>query len=99
MNKVLTPKQQATLKSKMKAAKAMFLSWRTGEAFFDVKPQNFSDALDAILMQVHFRYGSGFSPGKLDGERHALRVELSAAGKKKFKDSVLKARPEYIPAN
>jgi hypothetical protein len=78
---------------------AMFLAWRTGGAFFGVKPENFSDALDAILMQVHFRYVLGFSPAKLDGKRHLLKVELSAVGKQKFKDSVLKSRPEYIPAN
>jgi len=78
---------------------AMFLSWRTGGAFFGVKPENFSDALDAILMQVHFRYVLGFSPGKLDGKRHVLKVDLSASGKLRFKTAELKARPEYIPAN
>lgn len=77
---------------------AMFLSWRTGGAFFGTKPDNFSTALEAILMQVHFRYVLGFSPKKVDGKRHNLRVELSALGKQKFKDSQLKARPEYIPA-
>jgi hypothetical protein len=77
---------------------AMFLAWRTGGVFFGVKPEQFSEALDAILMQVHFRYVLGFSPAKLDGKRHALRVELSATGKQKFKDSELKARPDYIPA-
>jgi hypothetical protein len=76
---------------------AMFLAWRTGGVFFGVKPENFSDALDAILMQVHFRYVLGFSPKKLDGKRHELRVELSPSGKQRFKDSELKARPEYIP--
>jgi len=77
---------------------AMFLSWRTGGVFFGAKPENFSKALDAILVQVHFRYVAGFSPMRVDGKRHALRVELSAAGKQKFKDGQLKARPEYIPA-
>ena len=78
---------------------AMFLSWKTAGTFFGVKPQNFSDALDAILMQVHFRYVLGFTPAKLDGKRHTLKVELSEAGKQKYKNSELKARPEYIPAN
>src|SRR5262249_42391948 len=65
---------------------AIFLSWKTGGAFFGVKPQSFSDALDAILMQVHFRYVLGFMPTKLDGQRHALKVELSEAGKVKYKN-------------
>jgi hypothetical protein len=56
---------------------AMFLAWKTGETFFGVKPENFSPAIDAVLMQVHFCYVLGFAPRKLDGKRHELRVELS----------------------
>lgn len=76
---------------------AMFLAWKTGGAFFGVKPEYFSPALEAVLMQVHFRYVLGFAPAKLDGKRHELRVELSDSGKQKYKGSELKSRPEYIP--
>jgi hypothetical protein len=62
-----------------------------------VKPENLSPALDAVLVQVHFRYVLGFAPRKLDGKRHELRVELSDFGKQKYKGTELKSRPEYIP--
>jgi hypothetical protein len=53
----------------------------TGGEYFYVPPAEYEKALDAILMQLHFRYELGFIPPAIDGKRHELRVELKKAAR------------------
>jgi hypothetical protein len=59
-------------------------------------PKQFSRALDYILLQMHFRYTLGFRPTERDGKKHDLKVELTADGQKKYADTVLRYRLQYI---
>jgi hypothetical protein len=76
---------------------AHFLAAKTGGQFFSVKPNMFATALDDILVQVHFRYVLGFRPDALDGKKHNLTVQLTAAAKEKYSTSRLAFRPAYVP--
>jgi len=50
--------------------------------------------LDAILLQLHFRYELGFIPPAVDGKRHELRVEFTKTAKAEHKGVRLRYRPE-----
>lgn len=74
-----------------------YLTEETGGQYYMPTPELYSTALEAILVQLHFRYELGFKPPALDGKRHELGVELVGAAKDKYKSVRLRARPEYIP--
>ncbi len=74
-----------------------YMAKHTGGQYFSVPPQGYAAALEAILMQLHFRYELGFVPSAIDGKRHQLRVELTEEAKKAHKGLRLRFRPEYIP--
>lgn len=77
---------------------AHYYSIETGGLYYAIKNnQQFSIALDSILLQLHFRYTLGFVSEKIDGKRHTLKVELTEAAKKKYKKLRLRYREEYIP--
>lgn len=68
-----------------------------GEVYSAIDPKLFSNALDYILTQLHLRYTIGFKPPKLDGKRHALKVELTPEARKRLPGAELRYRPEYVP--
>jgi len=68
-----------------------------GQVYATHDPTLFANALDFILLQLHFRYTVGFKPPALDGKRHALKVELTEDAKKKYPATDLRFRPEYVP--
>jgi hypothetical protein len=74
-----------------------YMAKHTGGEYFSAPPSEYEKALDAILMQLHFRYELGFIPAAIDGKRHELRVELTKEAKAEHKGVRLKYRPEYIP--
>ena len=74
-----------------------YMAKHTGGEYFSVAPSGYEGALDAILMQLHFRYELGFIPPAIDGKRHELRVELRNSAKAEHKGLRLRYRPEYIP--
>lgn len=76
-----------------------FMSKHTGGQYFSAPPSGFAAELEAILMQLHFRYELGFTPPALDGKRHALKVELTKEAKEKHRGIRLRFRPEYIPVH
>lgn len=68
-----------------------------GDVYSAADPKLFSAALDYILTQLHSRYTLGFTPEKLDGKRHILKVELTDDAEKRFPLAQLRFRPQYIP--
>jgi hypothetical protein len=74
-----------------------YMAKHTGGEYFSVPPSEYESALEAILVQLHFRYELGFIPSAIDGKRHELRVELTKAAKAEHKGLRLRYRPEYIP--
>jgi hypothetical protein len=74
-----------------------YMAKQTGGEYFSVPPSEYEKALDAILMQLHFRYELGFVPAAIDGKRHELRVDLTKEAKAEHKGVRLRYRPEYIP--
>jgi hypothetical protein len=74
-----------------------YMAKQTGGQYFDAPPSGYAAALEAILMQLHFRYELGFIPPAIDGKRHELKVELTKEAKEKHKGSRLRFRPDYIP--
>ena len=74
-----------------------YMAKHTGGQYFSVLPSGYAAALEAVLMQLHFRYELGFIPPAIDGKRHELRVELTKKAKKQYKRVRLRFRPEYIP--
>jgi len=77
---------------------AHYYSQETGGQFYTTHdPALFANALDFTLMQLHFRYTVGFKPPALDGKRHALKIELTEDAKKRYPETELRFRPEYIP--
>ena len=68
-----------------------------GQVYATHDPALFANALDFILLQLHFRYTVGFKPPALDGKRHALKVELTEDAKKRYPATDLRFRPEYVP--
>ena len=74
-----------------------YMAKHTGGEYFSAPPSGFAAALEAVLMQLHFRYELGFTPPALDGKRHALKVELTKEAREKHKGLRLRFRPEYIP--
>ncbi|HWY19640.1 MAG TPA: hypothetical protein VNX26_00370 [Candidatus Acidoferrum sp.] len=74
-----------------------YMAKHTGGQYFSARPSGYAAALEAILMQLHFRYELGFVPPAIDGKRHELKVELTKDAKAKHKQVRLKFRPEYIP--
>lgn len=74
-----------------------YMARHTGGQYFSAPPSGYAGALEAILMQLHFRYELGFVPSAIDGRRHELRVELRKEARGKHKRVRLRFRPEYIP--
>jgi hypothetical protein len=74
-----------------------YMAKQTGGQYFDALPSGYAAALQAILMQLHFRYERGFIPTTIDGKRHELKVELKKKAKEQHKRVRLRFRPEYIP--
>ena len=74
-----------------------YMAKHTGCQYFSAPPSEYAAALEAVLMQLHFRYELGFIPPAIDGKRHELKVELTKEAKAKHKRVRLRFRPEYIP--
>jgi len=74
-----------------------YMAKHTGGEYFSAPPSGYEAALEAILLQLHFRYELGFIPSSIDGKRHEFRVELAKSAKAKHKGLCLRYRPEYIP--
>lgn len=74
-----------------------YIASKTGGQYFVASPEHYAAALEAILMQLHFRYELGFVPPTIDGKRHNLKVELTKEARKLHKGIRLRFRPEYIP--
>lgn len=74
-----------------------YMAGHTGGEYFSSTPEGYASALEAILTQLHFRYELGFVPAVIDGQRHALRIELTGDAKKRHRRVRLQFRPEYIP--
>src|ERR1700728_936452 len=74
-----------------------YMAKHTGGEYFSVPPSGYEAALEAILLQLHFRYELGFIPPAIDGKHHELRVELTKSAKAAHKGLRLKYRPDYIP--
>lgn len=74
-----------------------YMAKHTGGEYISVPPSAYEAALEAILLQLHFRYELGFTPPAIDGKRHELRVELTKSAKAEHKGLRLRYRPEYIP--
>ena len=74
-----------------------YMAKHTGGEYFSVPPSGYETTLEAILLQLHFRYELGFIPPAIDGKRHELRVELTKSAKARHKGLRLRYRPEYIP--
>ena len=49
-----------------------YMAKHTGGQYFSASPAGYADVLEAILMQLHFRYELGFVPVAIDGKRHEL---------------------------
>jgi hypothetical protein len=62
-----------------------YMADQTGGQFFAAPPAGYSAALEAILMQLHFRYERGFIPPAIDGKRHELKVRLANEAKDRYK--------------
>jgi hypothetical protein len=74
-----------------------YMAKHTGGEYFSAPPSGYEAALEAILLQLHYRYALGFVPPAIDGKRHELRVELTKSAKAEHKGLRLTYRPEYIP--
>jgi hypothetical protein len=74
-----------------------YMAQHTGGQYITASPSEYCVALEAILMQLHFRYQIGFIPAAIDGKRHSLKVELTKEARERHKGVRLKFRPEYIP--
>jgi hypothetical protein len=74
-----------------------YMARHTGGQYSSTPPSGYAAALEAILMQLHFRYELGFIPAAIDGKRHQLKVELTKPAKEAHRGVRLRSRPEYIP--
>jgi hypothetical protein len=74
-----------------------YLAEQTGGQYFSARPEGYAAALEAILLQLHFRYQLGFIPPSFDGKRHEIDVRLSDEVREKHKGVRLRFRTEYIP--
>jgi hypothetical protein len=74
-----------------------YMAKNTGGEYYSTSPSGYEGALEAVLLQLHYRYELGFIPPAIDGKRHELRVELSESAKTEHKRLRLRYRPEYIP--
>lgn len=73
-----------------------YLADETGGQYFSARPEGYAAALEAILMQLHFRYQLGFIPPSIDGKRHEIGLKLSGDALQKHKGVRLRFRTEYI---
>jgi hypothetical protein len=74
-----------------------YMAKHTGGEYFSVPPARYETTLEAILMQLHYRYELGFVPPAIDAKRHEIRVELTKQANAEHKGLRLRYRPEYIP--
>ena len=74
-----------------------YMAKHTGGQYFSAPPSEYAAALEAVLVQLHFRYELGFIPLAIDGKRHQLSVDLTKEAKQEHKRVRLRFRPEYIP--
>jgi hypothetical protein len=74
-----------------------YMAKHTGGQYISSPPSGYAAALEAVLMQLHFRYELGFIPPAIDGKRHELKVELTKEAKEEHKRIRLRFRPQYIP--
>jgi len=74
-----------------------YMAKHTGGEYFSAPASGYEAALEAILLQLHFRYELGFIPPAIDGKRHELRVDLTKSAKAEHKGLRLRYRHEYIP--
>ena len=77
---------------------AHYVATQTGGEYLDVTPETYSNGLEQILQQLHFRYELGFQPPVLDGKRHKLTVKLADTAKSQYKGVRLRYRAAYVPA-
>jgi len=76
---------------------AHYIVAQTGGEYLPVTPATYATGLEEILHQLHFRYELGFKPETLDGQRHKLRVELTASAKNQRQGVRLRYRAAYVP--
>jgi len=74
-----------------------YMAKHTGGTYLSAPSSGYAAALEAVLVQLHFRYELGFVPPAIDGKRHELRVDLTKLAKAEHKGLRLRYRPEYIP--
>ena len=91
------PSQSHWYRSQERGAIIHYIVAETGGQYFTVPENLYGTALDAILLQSHFRYELGFKPTVIDGERHTVQVEFVGEAKEKYSTARLRYRPEYIP--
>jgi len=72
-----------------------YIAEQTGGQYFIASPGHYAAALEAILMQLHFRYELGVVPPVIDGRRHKINVELTKEARAAQRVR-LRFRPEYI---
>jgi hypothetical protein len=51
-----------------------YMAKHTGGTYLSAPSSGYAAALEAVLVQLHFRYELGFVPPAIDGKRHELRV-------------------------
>jgi hypothetical protein len=73
-----------------------YIAQKTGGQFFSASPEHYAGALEAILMQLRFRYELGFVPPVIDGKRHQITIELTRQAREQHNGARLRFRPEYI---
>jgi hypothetical protein len=76
---------------------ANYIATQTGGEYFRETPDSYTNGLEEILEQLHFRYELGFQPETLDGKRHKLSVKLVGVGKRKHSGVQLRYRAAYVP--
>lgn len=74
-----------------------YIAEQTGGQYFSARPEGYAAALEAILLQLHFRYQLGFIPPSIDGKHHEIDVRLSNQARARHKGMRLRFRTEYIP--
>lgn len=74
-----------------------YMATHIGGTYLSAPSSGYAAGLEAVLMQLHFRYELGFTPYAIDGKRHERRVELTKVGQGQHKRVRLEFRPEYIP--
>ena len=77
---------------------ARFLADRTGGRVLSTSRGDYAGDLEQILAELHGRYEIGFVPIAAIGKHYAVKVKLSAEGRRKIKSAELSFAPELVAA-